>query len=73
MMKRISGTSEPIWLFDNRPQGLVEIATHSSEREGVIQIYEERAQTPSGRLRLTDEQLQQAAEFCIRLTRYLGQ
>jgi hypothetical protein len=73
MMKPISGTSEPTWIFDTRPWGLAEITTRTNEREGVIQISEEHARTPTGRLSLTDEQLRHVAEFCIGLTRYLRQ
>ncbi|MEV4126703.1 hypothetical protein [Nocardia sp. NPDC049707] len=73
MMNPISGTSEPTWIFDTRPWGLVQIDTRSNEREGRIQINEEHARTPSGRLSLTDEQLRRVAEFCIGLTRYLRQ
>ncbi|MGY4102832.1 hypothetical protein ACW2Q0_25220 [Nocardia sp. R16R-3T] len=73
MMKPISGTSEPTWIFDGRPYGLIDIITRNNEREGVIQISEDHARTPSGRLALTDEQLLRVAEFCIGLTRHLRQ
>ncbi|MGW6727286.1 hypothetical protein ACWF9G_15410 [Nocardia sp. NPDC055029] len=67
----MSGTSEPAWVLDNRPGGLVTVVTRTKEREGTIQIHEDHAQTSGGQLTLTDEQLQAVAELSIRLTRYL--
>lgn len=68
----IDNTSERAWLFDGRPFGLTEVTVRSENRQGVIQVWENHARTANGTLELTDAQVRDIAELCIRLTRYLG-
>ncbi|MBH0781886.1 hypothetical protein [Nocardia bovistercoris] len=69
--KAMNGTSQPAWLFDGRPYGLIEITVRDADRQGILQIHQEHARTADGPLALTDTQLHEVAEFCIRMTRYL--